>query len=509
MTTSSPVVVGEADLALSDVLDVVAGRPLALSNDPAVIARLEAGARAVAEHVARGEEIYGVTTGFGDSCENRVPGDAAGALQRNLVRYHGCGVGPVLPDDAALAVLVVRLATLARGLSGVRPVLLRTLEALVRHRILPRIPWYGSVGASGDLTPLSYVAAALCGERTVTFEGREVPAAEALAACGIEPLVLAPKEGLALMNGTSVMTALGILAWDRARRLLRWATAITALCADALTSNRRHFDPRLDAAKPHPGQRKVAAWLREDLGFDPAAGDPRKRLQDRYSIRCAPHVLGVLSDAVDLTERILTVELNSANDNPLVDPDTGDVLSGGNFYGGHVAFAMDGLKTAVANAAGLLDRQMALLCGAATNNGLPANLVAPGADAAARHGFKAMQITASALCAEAMKNTMPASVFSRSTECHNQDIVSMGTHAAHDCLHVLDAAEPVAAVVTLAACQGIDLREDAAPGPGSRRLHAAVRAEIPMVTADRPQDADIVRLLDLYRSGRLPVGAPA
>ncbi len=509
MNAPAPLVVGAGDLTLLDVLDVLDGRRLVLSDDPRILERIERGAKAVAEHVARGAEIYGVTTGFGDSCETRVDPAAATALQHNLLRYHGCGVGPILDDRAALAVLVVRLATLARGWSGVRPSLLAALAALIEHRILPRIPAHGSVGASGDLTPLSYVAAALVGERTVTFRGREVPAREALEACGIAPLVLAPKEGLALMNGTSVMTALGIVAWDRARRLLRWATALTALCADGLASNRRHFDPRLDAAKPHPGQRKVAAWLREDLGFDPKAADPRKRLQDRYSIRCAPHVLGVLADAVDLAERILTVELNSANDNPLVDPDTGDVLSGGNFYGGHVAFAMDALKTAVANAAGLMDRQMALLCGRETNNGLPANLVAPGDDAATRHGFKAMQISASALAAEAMKNTMPASVFSRSTECHNQDIVSMGMHAARDCLRVLDAAEPVAAILTLAGCQALDLRGGEAAGPRSRALHAAVRAHVPMVTADRAQDRDVVRVLELHRAGALPAGDPS
>ncbi|RMG94553.1 MAG: aromatic amino acid lyase [Deltaproteobacteria bacterium] len=506
MTFTSSVVVGADDLSLDDVLDAVRGRPVVLTDDPARRDRIARGARAMADHVERGAEIYGVTTGFGDSCENRVDPSFAVDLQHNLLRYHGCGVGSVLPDDAALAVLVVRLATLARGLSGVRIELLEALAALVRHRILPRIPEHGSVGASGDLTPLSYVAAALVGERTVTFEGREVPARAALEACGLSPLRLAPKEGLALMNGTSVMTALGILGWDRARRLLRWATANTALAADGLASNRRHFDPRLDAAKPHPGQRKVAAWLRADLGFDPKATDPRKRLQDRYSIRCAPHVLGVLADAVDLAERVLTVELNSANDNPLVDPETGDVLSGGNFYGGHVAFALDALKTAVANACALMDRQMALLCGAETNNGLPANLVAPGEDASARHGFKAMQISASALCAEALKNTMPASVFSRSTECHNQDIVSMGMHAARDLLRVLDVTEPVAAILTLAGCQAVDLRGLDGAGPRARALHGAVRAHVPMVTADRAQDGDIACILELHREGRLPVG---
>ncbi len=502
-----PLLVGQTPLTVRDVLAVLDGRPLALDPDPAYRARLAAGAEVVQARVASGEPLYGVTTGFGDSCQQSVPADYVLDLQHNLLRYHGCGVGAILPDRAALAVLVVRLASLARGWSGVRPVLLEHLAALARHRVLPQIPEHGSVGASGDLTPLSYVAAALVGEREVSFRGQVVPAAQALEAVGLAPLRLAPKEGLALMNGTSVMTALACLAWSRGRRLARLASAVTAVVADALRSNRHHFDPRIDAHKPHPGQRQAAAWIREDLDWDPEEPDPRLRLQDRYSIRCAPHVIGVLLDALDLVERVLAVEINSVNDNPLVDPDAGEFLNGGNFYGGHVAFVMDGLKTAVANVAGLLDRQMALLCGSNTNNGLPTNLVAPGADAAARHGFKAMQITASALAAQVLKNTMPASVFSRSTECHNQDVVSMGLHAARDAQESLDLAEAVGAVCLLAGCQGVELRGPDAAHSRARALLAAVRERAPMVQADRRQDVDIQAVLSALREDALPLGS--
>jgi histidine ammonia-lyase len=233
------------------------------------------------------------------------------------------------------------------------------------------------------------------------------------------------------------------------------------------------------------------------------------RIQDRYSVRCAPHVIGVLVDALPWIRQTLEIEVNGANDNPLIDPDTGEVLHGGNFYGGHACFALDALKTAVANLADLVDRQMAQICNPDMSNGLPANLVGrTGSDSAAHHGFKAMQISTSALAAEALKLTMPASVFSRSTECHNQDKVSMGTIAARDCLRVLELTETTAAIATLALCQALDLRG----GPRcvrSRAVHAAVRARVGRVDADRRQDGDIARVLGLMRAGELAIPADA
>ncbi len=286
-----------------------------------------------------------------------------------------------------------------------------------------------------------------------------MPASEAFAAAGLTPLRLRPKEGLALMNGTSVMTALACLALQRAQYLSALSTRITAMASLSLDGNPKHFDEALFRVKPHVGQQLVARRLRDDLAATPPERNEH-RLQDRYSIRCAPHVIGVLEDALPFLSTTIENELNSANDNPLVDPDTERVLHGGHFYGGHIAFAMDSLKNLVANIADLLDRQFALLVDTRYSNGLPANLSgAIGARAAINHGLKAVQIASSAWTAEALKLTMPASVFSRSTECHNQDKVSMGTIAARDCLRVLELTEQVAASMLIAVRQGIMLRE--------------------------------------------------
>jgi histidine ammonia-lyase len=491
---------GRSPLTIEDVVALASGEGrVALDPDPDLRRRLARSQQIVAEAQKR-DPVYGVTTGVGASAENVIPESLRHELPHHLMRFHGCGTGRILAETEAAAVLVVRLATLTRGYSGVRIELLERLCELLNRRLLPRIPEEGSVGASGDLTPLSYLAALVCGEREASLGGRVLPAHEALAECGMEPLVLAPKESLSMMNGTSVMTALACLAHARAERFARLASVITAIIVDVTHGNRGHFDPRIFELKPHPGQRLAAAWIREALETD---GEPRApaRLQDRYSLRCAPHVIGVLLDALAQGRTVLEIEVNGIDDNPLIDPDRGDVLHGGNFYGGHVAFVMDGLKMAVASVADLLDRQLVLLCVPETSDGLPANLVASGS--VVHHGFKAMQISASALTAEALKNTLPAAAFSRSTESHNQDKVSMGTIAARDCRRVLDLSENVAAIGLLAACQGLDLRG----GGGASRARAvrdAVRKEVPMLVEDRRQDGDIARVLDLLREGALP-----
>jgi histidine ammonia-lyase len=501
--------VGRTPLRVEDVVALArGGLDVALDDDPPYRAHLEAGRRLLDERIARGEPVYGVTTGVGASVGTEIPPDQQDDLPLHLLRFHGCGTGRLLDEEEAAAVVAVRLASLVRGWSAVRPLLLERLCDLLNLRLLPRIPAEGSVGASGDLTPLSYLAAALVGEREVTLRGEPMDARAALRAAGLEPLRLARKESLAIMNGTSVMTALGCLAFERALRLARLACALTAMASDSVRGNRGHFDPRLFAAKPHPGQSLAGAWIWRDLeGAAPSAAVPA-RLQDRYSIRCAPHVVGVLLDSLRFAREILEIEVNSANDNPLVDPATGDVLHGGNFYGGHVCFVLDGLKTAVANVADLLDRQLLILCCPETNGGLPENLVHAREDRPDHHGFKAMQISTSALAAEALKLTVPASAFSRSTESHNQDKVSMGTIAARDCLRVLELSETVAAILVLAVCQAVDLRNGDSRLARSRSMHDAVRKTVPMLQADRRQDIDIQRVLDLYRSGGLPFGDP-
>ena len=503
------VTIGATPLTIRQLVAVAEGRAVpVLDPDPGYRARLAAGADHLARRLAAGEVVYGVTTGFGDSCVTAVPPEHVAQMPVNLMRFHGCGTGRIFDEVETAAIVVVRLVALAGCWSGVRPVVLERLCALLGKRVLPCIPAEGSVGASGDLTPLSYLVATLVGERECWVAGKQKAAAAALQAAGIEPLVLAPKESLALMNGTSVMVGLGCLAYERSRRLARLCAALTAMASDVLGGNPGHFDDRIFAAKPHPGQRACARWIREDIaeqGSKRPAGAPR--IQDRYSVRCAPHVIGVLLDALPWISAHLEIEANGANDNPLIDPETGEVLHGGNFYGGHACFALDALKTAVANLADLVDRQIAQVCNPDMNHGLPANLVGrTGPDRAAHHGFKAMQISSSALAAEALKLTMPASVFSRSTECHNQDKVSMGTIAARDCLRIVELTETTAIIGLLTLCQAVDLRLGKNCHLRSRALHAAVRAQVPRVDADRRMDHDIAVMLATYRAGALPIG---
>jgi histidine ammonia-lyase len=380
----------------------------------------------------------------------------------------------------------------------VRWALLERLAELINESVLPIIPEEGSVGASGDLTPLSYVATALIGERDVLHNGRRRPAARVLKDLGLRPLRLAPKEGLALMNGTSVMTALACLAYDRAAYLLRLSSRITAFSTIALKGSSDQFHERLFELKPHPGQAQAAAWIRSDLSGHKRRGDAAQRLQDTYALRCAPHVLGVLADALPWMRRHIETELNSVNDNPIIDVPGRAILHGGNFYGGHIAFAMDCMKNAVANVADLLDRQLALLVDARTSHGLPSNLSGSSPERSPiNHGFKAVQIGASAWTAEALKASVPASIFSRSTESHNQDKVSLGTIAARDCLRVLELTEQVAAAGLLASLQGLDLRrrhgrfDVSMLAPEARALHASVRQAVPFLDEDRPMDDEL------------------
>lgn len=506
------VVFGGTHISIPDVLAIASrSRRAALSADPAFVERIDA-ARALLDRVlAEDGVIYGVTTGFGDSCDVSIPSELVAELPHHLYAYHGCGLGRFFEPDETRAILAARLASLSLGYSGVSQELLSTLAALLEHDILPVIPSEGSVGASGDLTPLSYLAAVMCGEREVWRDGAPVPALPELTAAGIAPLTLRPKEGLALMNGTAAMTGLACLAWGRAEYLSRLTTRISAAATLVLKSDARQFDAALMAMKPHPGQQQVAAWLCEDLGPAPD-GEARNsdRLQDRYSIRCSPHVIGVLADALPWMREQVETELNSANDNPVIDVASGRILNGGHFYGGHIAFAMDSLKNLVANLADLMDRQMALLVDAKYNNGLPANLTGAAAPRdRINHGLKALQISVSAWTAEALKLTMPASVFSRSTESHNQDKVSMGTIAARDCVRVLELTEQVAAAMLITVRQGLALRYGAelpeGVGAEFRGMISELSMAIPFIEEDRRLDVLLRELLEHVRARKWEV----
>lgn len=495
----NPIELGTRPLSIEDVLSIARGEARLVLTAP-VRRRLCESVETLDRLLEQGTPVYGVTTGFGASCDVDVAEADRQALAQHLVAYHGCGTGALFDETACRAIVVARLACLARGHSGVRPELLDLLIRLLDAGVVPAIPSEGSVGASGDLTPLSYVAAVLLGEREVYYRGRVETANEHFTRLGLAPIALRPKESLSLMNGTSAMSGLACLAFDRARRLARWAAALSALCRDAIAGHAEHFDARLFELKAHPGQAAAARWIREDTGRSPTPANTP--IQDRYSLRCAPHVIGVCLDFLPLARQWIETEIDSVNDNPILDGER--VLHGGHFYGGHICQAMDTLKTSVANLADLLDRQLLLVCDPTTNRGLPANLVFESRPA--HHGFKAMQITTSALAAEAAKASMPASVFSRSTENHNQDKVSLGTIAARDCLRVLELSETVAAICTLGMVQALELRGLEHSGSRGLELTRAVREHIPPLRGDRRMDLEIREILARHERRELPIG---
>lgn len=507
MTTNKPnITFGQQPLTIEDINQLAQRNATAsLNRDPQFKARIEQGADFIKTLLREDGVIYGVTTGYGDSVTTQVPLANVPELPLHLTRFHGCGLGNIFNAQQTRAILATRLASLCQGYSGVSWQLLEQLNRLLEHDILPRIPEEGSVGASGDLTPLSYVAAALIGERDVMFNGAIKPAQEVFQDLGIEPIRLQPKEGLAVMNGTAVMTALACLAYSRAEYLIQLCSRITSLCSIALQGNSAHFDDILFSVKPHPGQNQVAAWIRDDLNHHK---HPRnsERLQDRYSIRCAPHIIGALNDAMPWFKQVIETELNSANDNPIIDGEGQHVLHGGHFYGGHIAMVMDTMKTGVANLADLMDRQMALLMDNKFNHGLPNNLSAATEDRKPlNHGFKAVQIGISAWTAEALKLTMPASVFSRSTECHNQDKVSMGTIAARDCLRILELTEQVAAASLMAASQAVQLRirqdqlQESSLSENVLQTLQEVFERFELVSEDRPLENELRQFVALIQ----------
>lgn len=501
MDKQTVIVDGQA-LSIEDICAIAEqAQRLQLSDERAFVARINKGAEFIDTLLKEEGCVYGVTTGYGDSCTVSIPLENVEELPRHLYTFHGCGLGKHFDPLQTRAVLAVRLNSLAQGFSGVRYLLLQQITALLEQDVLPLIPEEGSVGASGDLTPLSYLAAVLAGEREVLYQNKTQPTQDVFSQLNITALTLKPKEGLAIMNGTAVMTAVACLAYQRAAYLSQLCTRITSLASIALQGNAYHFDQKLFSVKPHNGQIKVAQRIRADLQVSAEAPRNDSRLQDRYSLRCAPHVIGVLEDALPWFRQFIENELNSANDNPIIDAEGEHVLHGGHFYGGHIAFAMDSMKTVVANLADLMDRQMAQLVDTKFNHGLPANLSGATAEQQVlNHGFKAVQIAVSAWTAEALKHTLPASVFSRSTECHNQDKVSMGTIAARDCIRILELTEQVAAAMLIAVVQGVELRGNPSLlSPGLQTTVSQVREKISFLETDRAMEQELRLCMQLIR----------
>jgi phenylalanine ammonia-lyase len=466
--------------------------------------------------------IYGVTTGLGDSAHRQVSSSKTGELQKNLLRFLGCGTGPLTPPEVVRVAMLLRANCLSKGNSGVRVELVERLLELLNHDILPLIPERGSCGASGDLVPLSYVGRALVGETRVTFDGQTRTAAEVFDQLGWEPLALEAKEGLALTNGTSFMTAFACLAVGAAQDLADLVDLMTAMACEALLGNRGHFNAFLfDQAKPHPGMVQSARNIRELLAESRLALDSddivsrrlngahfvelERQVQDRYSIRCTPHVNGVLRDLLSWVEDWVSTEINSSDDNPLFNVAGHRAESGGNFYGGHMGQAMDSLKVALANICDLMDRQLELIVDEKFNNGLTPNLIPrfepDHPQAGVHHGFKGMQLCCSAMTAEAMKLCNPATIHSRSTECHNQDKVSMGAIAARDARTIVELAQNIAAIHLIACAQALELRGTERCSPGTRRAVELLREHVAFMDADRYMDEDIATVVGMIQSG--------
>ncbi|MCU4424926.1 histidine ammonia-lyase [Acinetobacter sp. WU_MDCI_Abxb74] len=491
--------VGEQPLSIEDVVSVARGEcQVALPETSEWRELIQKGADFLDQLLEEEGVIYGVTTGYGDSCLVEVPLHQVNELPLHLSRFHGCGLGENLDVITARAVVLTRLCSLARGYSGVSIVLLERLVWLLNENVIPVIPSEGSVGASGDLTPLSYIAGTLVGERDVYVDGQIVPVAQVYAEKGLQTLTLRPKEGLALMNGTAVMTAIACLNYKKAEQIALASTLITALNVLALEGNPSHFDEVLFAQKPHPGQQQIAKQLRDWLNSEVQIEHQSPRLQDRYSLRCAPHIIGVFEDSKVWLRQFIENELNSSNDNPLIDPVGMRVLHGGHFYGGHIAQAMDSLKIMIANIADLMDRQIAQLVDHKMNHGLPRNLTGATTERLPlNHGFKAVQIGVSAWTAEALKNTLAASIFSRSTECHNQDKVSMGTIAARDASRVITLTHQVIAALCCASVQAIHLKGLTAQlSPTLQAFMQWTLQSFAFVEEDRPLQTELQQIVD-------------
>lgn len=516
---NQPVVLDGTGLTVAQIVAVArASAPVSIAMTPAARESVRQSAALKDDLVTSGIPIYGTTTGFGGSSHHQISADKAVKLQRNMLRYHLVGSGPEAPAEIVRATLLIRANCLARGVSGVRLEVIDQLVALLASDILPVVPERGSVGASGDLIPLCYLANPLTGQGEVRWRGRYLSAAEALQEAGITPLELRSKEALALLNGTSFMSAYAALAMADAERLADTAEMCTALAVQVLQGYRGHFASFPHSHKPHRGQVDSAATI---FGLLEGAPTPDRLdsaplteagyrqlprgIQDPYSVRCAPHVIGVLRDTLRWVRQWVSTEINSANDNPLFDTASGDVHFAGNFYGGHIGHAMDSLKIAIASVGDLLDRQLALIVDEKYSNGLPANLAVSRCpddpEAGLHHGFKGAQIAASALAAEAMRlASAPASMFSRSTETHNQDKVSMGTIAARDARTVIELVEQLTAIHLHVLCQAADLRGIDCLSPSTRSAYESIRSQVPTVEVDRRLDHDVANIVWLLRS---------
>jgi histidine ammonia-lyase len=495
-----PIQLTGRDLTVPDVVAVAReGRAVEMADDARQ--RMAVSRGVIERVVASGETVYGVTTGFGDLADVRISPEQTATLQRNLVRSHAAGAGEPLPAEVVRAMLLLRANALAVGLSGIRPEVVDLLVAMLNVGVHPVIPSRGSVGASGDLAPLAHLALVLIGEGEATVGGVTRPGGEALAAAGLEPMELQAKEGLALLNGTQLMGAIGALALADASVLCRTADVAGAMSLEAMLGTASAFDDALIWARPHPGQLASAARLRGLLA-DSEIGDSHRssphKVQDPYSLRCMPQVHGAVADALAPLDDALAVELNAATDNPLVFPD-GRVVSGGNFHGEPLALALDHARLALTALATIAERRTARILDTRLS-GLPAFLAA---DPGLESGLMLAQYTAAAAVNELKTTAHPAAADTIPTSANQEDHVSMGATSALLLRDAVALTTTVLAAEALCAARGLDLRAPLRPGRGVAAAHAVVREVVPPLDGDRSPAPDLAALAAVIREGRL------
>ena len=494
----SPITLEPGAISLMQWRGVYRGMPVALSS--ARREQVAASAAAIARILGKGVPVYGINTGFGKLATTRIDGEDLAALQRNIVLSHAAGVGPALPKPIARLMMALKLASLAQGASGVRPELIALLSAMLDRDLTPVIPGQGSVGASGDLAPLAHMAAAMIGTGTIETGAGVVAADKALAAAGLAPLQLGPKEGLALLNGTQFSTACALAGLFEAETLFRTALVTGALSTDAARGSDTPFDPRIHRLRRHAGQMETAAALLDLMAGSAirashVSGDPR--VQDPYCLRCQPQVMGAALDLLRQSARTLCDEANGVSDNPLIFPESDEALSGGNFHAEPVAFAADIIALALCEIGSLAERRIAMLVDPVLS-GLPAFLTPkPGLNS----GFMIPQVTAAALVSENKQRAYPASVDSIPTSANQEDHVSMAAHGARRLLAMADNLAGIIGIELLAAVQGCDFHAGLRSSPALESVRALVRRQIPMLQEDRYFKPDLDLAISLVRHG--------
>jgi histidine ammonia-lyase len=487
------------DLSLEDVGTLLRNPGTKISVSGEAMKRVKLARKVVEDAVAREEVVYGINTGFGKLSSVRIEKRGLGQLQKNLIMSHAAGVGEPLEPDVARLALLLRINAIVHGNSGVRPILVDRLVEIYNKGIAPVIPRQGSVGASGDLAPLAHMALVLLGKGEVFHRGRRMPAAEGLAKAGIKPLGLKPKEGLALINGTQIMTALAAKTLVGAYRAARTADVAAAMTVEALKGTDTPFDARISAIRPHAGQKIAARNMRRLLSgsWILASHVDCTKVQDPYCLRCVPQVHGASRGVLRHVEEIVVTEFNSATDNPLIFADVGDILSGGNFHGQPVALASDYLGMAVAELASISERRIENLVNPELS-GLPAFLARK---SGLHSGYMVAQVTAAALVSENKVHCHPASVDSIPTSANKEDHVSMGPAAAFKAGTILRNTEAVLAIELLCAAEGLEYRGKLNPGRGAFAAYRAIRKEIPPLKADRVLNRDLDAVAAMIREG--------